>query len=282
MKNPAPQKTLAAFAGPLLLTGAGKMGQAMVEGWLARGLNARKLAIVEPKPTRSVKALVKRGAKLNPKPNPKTAAEAAAIVVALKPQIAAEAVPLLAAQVGRGTLVVSIMAGRTLGFLEALLPAGTAIVRAMPNTPAAVGRGITVACANAHVNPRQRKLATNLLAAIGKVEWIDDERLLDAVTALSGSGPAYVFLLAEAMAKAGIAAGLPEQLALRLARETVAGSGELLHRSDVDAATLRQNVTSPGGTTAAALSVLMGPGGFDALLTAAIAAATRRSRELAG
>jgi pyrroline-5-carboxylate reductase len=278
MKKPATQKTLAAFAGPLLLTGAGKMGQAMVDGWLARGLDPRKLVIVDPQPARSVKALVKRGAKLNPK----SALEAAAIVVAVKPQTAPEAVPPLAAHVHKGTLIVSIMAGRTLGFLEQRLPPGTAIVRAMPNTPAAVGRGITVACGNAHVNARQRKLATNLLAAIGTVEWVDDESLLDAVTALSGSGPAYVFLLAEAMAKAGIAAGLPEQLALRLARETVTGSGELLHRSDLDAATLRQNVTSPGGTTAAALSVLMGPGGFDALLTKAIAAATRRSRELAG
>jgi len=282
MKKPASQKPLAAFAGPLLLTGAGKMGQAMVEGWLARGLNPRKLVIVEPQPARAVKALVKRGAKINPKINPKGAAEAAAIVVAVKPQIAPEAVPPLAGNVGKGTLVVSIMAGRTLGFLKERLPPGTAIVRAMPNTPAAVGRGITVACANAHVNARQRKLATNLLAAIGKVEWVDDEGLIDAVTALSGSGPAYVFLLAEAMAKAGVAAGLPEPLALRLARETVTGSGELLHRSDLDAATLRQNVTSPGGTTAAALAVLMGPKGFDALLTEAIAAATRRSRELAG
>ena len=278
MKKPASQKTLAAFAGPLLLAGAGKMGQAMVEGWLTRGLNPRKLVIVDPQPARAVKALVKRGAKINSKKQD----AAAAIVVAVKPQIAPEAVPALAAHVGKGTLVVSIMAGRTLRFLEERLPPGTAIVRAMPNTPAAVGRGITVACANANVNARQRKLAGNLLAAIGKVEWVEDEGLLDAVTALSGSGPAYVFLLAEAMAKAGVAAGLPEQLALRLARETVTGSGELLHRSDLDAATLRQNVTSPGGTTAAALSVLMGPNGFDALLTEAIAAATRRSRELAG
>lgn len=278
MKKPALQKTLTAFAGPLLLTGAGKMGQAMVDGWVARGLDPRKLVILEPQPARSVKALGKRGAKLNPK----SALEAAAIVVAVKPQTAPEAMPPLAAYVQKGTLVVSIMAGRTLGFLEQRLPAETAIVRAMPNTPAAVGRGITVACGNAHVNTRQRKLATTLLAAIGMVEWVDDESLLDAVTALSGSGPAYVFLLAEAMAKAGIAAGLPERLAMRLARETVTGSGELLHRSDLDAATLRQNVTSPGGTTAAALSVLMGPGGFDALLTEAIAAATRRSRELAG
>jgi pyrroline-5-carboxylate reductase len=152
----------------------------------------------------------------------------------------------------------------------------------MPNTPAAVGRGISVALANARISPSQRKLASDLLAAIGKVEWITEEARMDAVTALSGSGPAYVFLLAEAMANAGIAAGLPPALATRLARETVTGSAELMHRSDLDAETLRQNVTSPGGTTAAALDVLMGPGGFDHLLTQAIIAATRRSRELAG
>ena len=163
--------------------------------------------------------------------------------------------------------MLSIMAGRT-HWLSGKIAAGRrAIVRAMPNTPAAIGRGITVAVANAKVSARQRKLATDLLAAIGKVEWVDDEMLMDAVTAVSGSGPAYVFLLAEAMTKAGIAAGLPADLAARLARETVAGSGELLHRSELDAATLRQNVTSPGGTTAAALEVLMGPGGFDELLT---------------
>jgi pyrroline-5-carboxylate reductase len=184
--------------------------------------------------------------------------------------------------VGKTTLVLSIMAGRTIGFLEQSLAPGTAIVRAMPNTPAAIGRGISVAVANAKVSAHQRKLAGDLLAAIGKVEWASDETLMDAVTALSGSGPAYVFLLAEAMTKAGIAAGLPADLASHLARETVAGSGELLHRSTLDAATLRQNVTSPGGTTAAALEVLMGPGGFDELLTKAIVAATRRSRQLAG
>ena len=152
----------------------------------------------------------------------------------------------------------------------------------MPNTPAAIGRGITVAAPNAKVSARQRKQASDLLAATGSVEWVKDEALMDAVTAVSGSGPAYVFLLAEAMTQAGIAAGLPAALAARLARETVAGSGELLHRSELDAGTLRQNVTSPGGTTAAALAVLMGPDGFGRLLTEAVAAATRRSQELAG
>ena len=227
---------------------------------------------------KAIKALARRGLALNPKGK---VAAAAAIVIAVKPQTAPEAVPPLARYVGKNTLVLSIMAGRTIGFLEKALP-GAAIVRAMPNTPAAIGRGITVACPNGKVSARQRKLASDLLAAIGTVEWANDETLMDAVTAVSGSGPAYVFLLAEAMTKAGIAAGLPADLAATLARETVAGSGELLHRSPLDAATLRQNVTSPGGTTAAALAVLMGPGGFDELLTKAIAAATRRGRELAG
>jgi len=271
-------KTLRTFAGPLLLVGAGNMGQAILDGWIARGLYPKKLMVIEPQPGKSVKALARRGLKLNPKGK---ATQAAAIVIAVKPQSAPEAVPPLSAYVGKRTLVLSIMAGRTIRFLESALPPA-AIVRAMPNTPAAIGRGITVACPNGKISARQRKLATDLLAAIGKVEWTSDEGVMDAVTAVSGSGPAYVFLLAEAMTKAGIAAGLPAQLAATLARETVVGSGELLHRSDLDAATLRQNVTSPGGTTAAALEVLMGSGGFDELLTKAIAAATRRGRELAG
>jgi pyrroline-5-carboxylate reductase len=280
MKQPTKTAlSLRTFPGPLLLLGAGKMGQAMLEGWLTRGLAPRKIIVIEPQPAKSVKALARRGLKLNPKGK---AATAAAIVIAVKPQSAPEAVPRVAGHVGKSALVVSIMAGRTLRFLAGALPAGTAIVRAMPNTPAAIGRGITVAVGNAKVSARQRTQATGLLAAIGAVEWTNDEAIMDAVTAVSGSGPAYVFLLAEAMTKAGIAVGLPAALAAKLARETVAGSGELLHRADVDAATLRQNVTSPGGTTAAALEVLMGPGGFDELLNKAIAAATRRGRELAG
>ena len=274
-RKPQPLKPIKA----LVLVGAGKMGGAMLDGWLARGLNPKKLVVIEPQPAKAVKALTRRGLKLNPQGK---AAAASAVVIAVKPQTAPEALPPLAAYVGKTTVVLSIMAGRTLQFLRQSLPPGTAIVRAMPNTPAAIGRGISVAVANARVSARQRKLADALLAAIGQVEWIADEALIDAVTALSGSGPAYVFLLAEAMTKAGIAAGLPAPLAARLARETVAGSGELLQRSGFDAATLRQNVTSPGGTTAAALEVLMGPGGFDELLTRAIAAAANRSRELAG
>jgi pyrroline-5-carboxylate reductase len=272
-------KRLGEFRGTLVLVGAGKMGSAMLDGWLARGLNPKKITVIEPQPVKAVKALARRGVKINPKDK---VGAASAIVIAVKPQSAPEALPPLARYIDKATLVLSIMAGRTIGFLEESLPAGTAIVRAMPNTPAAIGRGISVAVANAKISKRQRKQASHLLAAIGKVEWVVDEILMDAVTALSGSGPAYIFLLAECMAHAGTAAGLPAELATRLARETVAGSAELLHRSDIDAATLRQNVTSPGGTTAAALEVLMGPGGFDQLLTQAIAAATRRSRDLAG
>jgi pyrroline-5-carboxylate reductase len=270
---------LSKFRGTLVLVGAGKMGGAMLDGWLARGLKPKQIAVIEPEPGKTIKALTRRGLRLNPKAKPTAAG---AIVIAVKPQTAPEALPPLAGYVGKTTLVLSIMAGRTIAFLEKALPVGTAIVRAMPNTPAAIGRGISVAFANAKISAPQRKQASDLLAAIGKVEWIGDEALMDAVTALSGSGPAYVFLLAEAMANAGIAAGLPPALATRLARETVAGSAELLHRSDLDAVTLRRNVTSPGGTTAAALDILMGPGGFDSLLTQAIIAATRRSQELAG
>jgi pyrroline-5-carboxylate reductase len=272
-------KPLRGFSGRLVLLGAGKMGSAMLDGWLARGLDPRKLTVIEPQPGNSVRTLVRRGVALNPSGK---ASPASAVVIAVKPQSAPEAVASLAPYVGKGTLAVSIMAGRPLRFLEQALPQGTAIVRSMPNTPAAIGRGITVACPNAKVTPRQRKLAADLLAAIGKVEWVSDEALMDAVTAVSGSGPAYVFLLAEAMTQAGIAAGLPQDLAMTLARETVAGSGELLNQSPLDAATLRQNVTSPGGTTAAALALLMGNRGLAQLMEQAIAAATARSRELAG
>ncbi|HVI12579.1 MAG TPA: pyrroline-5-carboxylate reductase [Pseudolabrys sp.] len=272
-------RRLGEFRGTLVLVGAGKMGSAMLDGWLGRGLDPKKITVIEPQPVKAVKALARRGVKLNPK---NRIGVASAIVIAVKPQSAPEALPPLARYIDKATLVLSIMAGRTIGFLEKSLPAGTAIVRAMPNTPAAIGRGISVAVANAKISKRHRKQASDLLAAIGKVEWVLDEALMDAVTALSGSGPAYIFLLAECMARAGVAAGLPPDLATRLACETVAGSAELLHRSDIDAATLRQNVTSPGGTTAAALEVLMGPGGFDQLLTQAIDAATRRSRDLAG
>jgi pyrroline-5-carboxylate reductase len=273
-------RTLAGLTGTIVLVGAGKMGGAMLEGWLALGLEAKSVVAIEPQPAHELSTLAGRGLRLNPPAH--TVGEAAAIVIAVKPQVAPEIVPTLAPYLGAGTAVLSIMAGRTLGFLEQALSQRAAIVRAMPNTPAAIGRGITVAVPNQRVSQRQRDLVHALLAATGVVEWVNDEALMDAVTAVSGSGPAYVFLLAEALARAGVAAGLPEELATRLARETVAGSGELLHRSPLDASVLRQNVTSPGGTTAAALDVLMGAEGLTSLMTRAVAAATARSRQLAG
>jgi pyrroline-5-carboxylate reductase len=278
MSVPQSSAALSDLEGRLVLVGAGKMGMAMLEGWLSLGLPAAQTAVIEPHPSPALSSLARRGLVVNPAETGK----ATAIVLAVKPQVAASVLPSLAPWVGEETLVVSIMAGRTLGFLASMLPTARAVVRAMPNTPAAIGRGMTVAVANSHVDAVQRELAHRLLCANGAVEWIDDEMLMDAVTAVSGSGPAYVFLLAESLARAGVAAGLPAELATRIARATVAGSGELLHLSPLAAATLRENVTSPGGTTAAALSVLMGPDGFDRLLEQAVAHAARRSRELAG
>ncbi|HEY7665191.1 MAG TPA: pyrroline-5-carboxylate reductase [Xanthobacteraceae bacterium] len=272
-------RPLADLSGTVLLVGAGKMGSALLEGWLNLGLDPRALAIIEPQPGAEVAALLRRGLRLNPTPD--AVGEVAAALIAVKPQVAPEVMPELAPFLADATVVVSIMAGRTLKFLADALPRA-ALVRAMPNTPAAIGRGITVAIANARVSEPQQALVDALLSAVGTVEWVADEALMDAVTALSGSGPAYVFLLAETMAQAGAAAGLPPSLAATLARATVAGAGELLRRSPLDAATLRQNVTSPGGTTAAALDVLMANDGLAPLMTRAIAAATRRSRELAG
>jgi pyrroline-5-carboxylate reductase len=274
MKDAQP---LAHISGPIVLAGAGKMGGAMLSGWLAQGLDAHSVSVIEPHPSDDIRALAAKGIGLNP--SPKEIGAAATLVVALKPQMFREAGLMLKSFTGPATLVVSIMAGATIASIEQVC--GGMVVRAMPNTPAAIGRGITVAVAANRVSPAQRAIADALLRATGSVEWIDDEGLMDAVTAVSGSGPAYIFLLAEELARAGVEAGLPRALATRLARETVAGSGELLRRSELASATLRQNVTSPGGTTAAALEVLMGKDGMQSLLTRAVAAATRRSKELA-
>jgi pyrroline-5-carboxylate reductase len=263
--------------GTIVLAGAGKMGGAMLSGWLAQGLDAQRVVVIEPHPSDEIRALAAQGVRLNPSPKDIDAVDT--LVVALKPQMFREAGAMLKSFVGSSALVVSIMAGTTITGLEEVC--GGSVVRAMPNTPAAIGRGITVAVAANGVSPSQRAVADALLRATGSVEWVDDENLMDAVTAVSGSGPAYIFLLAEELARAGIEAGLPPELATRLARETVAGSGELLRRSEASSATLRQNVTSPGGTTAAALEVLMGPDGMQPLLIRAVAAATKRSKELA-
>jgi pyrroline-5-carboxylate reductase len=266
---------LANLNGSIVLAGAGKMGGAMLSGWLAQGVAADRLAVIDPAPSDDITSLTAKGLRINPT----QPGDVAVLVMAVKPQMFADAAPQLRTLVKPATLVISIMAGVPIAKLSQAC--GGKVVRAMPNTPAAIGRGITVAVAEAGVGQQQRDIADALLSATGSVEWIDDEALMDAVTAVSGSGPAYIFLLAEELARAGIAAGLSPELATRLARETVAGSGELLHRSDLTSETLRKNVTSPGGTTAAALEVLMGPGGFQPLLTRAVAAAAKRSRELA-
>ncbi len=265
------------ITGTIALAGAGKMGGAMLTGWLAQGLDPTRVAVIEPQPSPEISALGAKGIRLNP--SAKDIGKVDTLVVAVKPQSFREAGAALKPFVGASTLAVSIMAGTTIATIGQVC--GGVVVRAMPNTPAAIGRGITVAVAARNVSAAQRAIADALLRATGSVEWIDDENLMDAVTAVSGSGPAYIFLLAEELARAGVEAGLPEELATRLARETVAGSGELLHRSELASATLRQNVTSPGGTTAAALDVLMAKDGLQPLMIRAIAAATKRSKDLA-
>jgi pyrroline-5-carboxylate reductase len=276
MTSATTSQSLNDIDGTIVLAGAGKMGGAMLTGWLARGLDPKNVVVIDPHVPDEVNALAVKGVRLNP--DLKDISAVAALVLAVKPQMFAEVGPTLRALAG-SSLVVSIMAGTTIAGITRTC--GGKVVRAMPNTPAAIGRGITVAVAASDVSPAQRSLTDALLRATGSVEWVDDETLIDAVTAVSGSGPAYVFLLAEELARAGIKAGLPPELAMKLARETVSGSGELLRQSDLDAATLRKNVTSPGGTTAAALAVLMAEDGFEPLLTRAIAAATARSKELA-
>ena len=266
----------------LLLVGCGKMGGALLAGWLARGLAPQRVQIVEPM-AEARAAIGAEGISAVAALEDLDAARGApdVVVLAIKPQQMASALPAYARFSRPGCLFLSIAAGTRIGFFEQHLGAEAAIVRAMPNTPAAVGRGITVLAANAAVSQAQRDLAAELLSAVGEVDWLAEEGLMDAVTAVSGSGPAYVFLLIESLAKAGIEAGLPEALAMRLARTTVAGAGELVHQSSEAAERLRQNVTSPGGTTQAALSVLMAADGLDPLLARAVAAAARRGRELA-
>ncbi len=259
---------------PVLLLGYGKMGGAMLEGWRKLGL-APSYAIDPAMPA-------------SPGPELNVVASAAdipadfvpqAVILAVKPQMADAALPAIARF--QGAVMLSIMAGRTIAKLTTALP-GAPIVRAMPNTPAAIGQGFTVACAGPGVTAAQRMLCQRLLESVGDVDWVEDEALIDAVTAVSGGGPAYVFLLAELLEQAAIEQGIPAGLARRMARRTVAGSGALLAASTEDAAQLRRNVTSPKGTTEQALAVMMAPDAWPATISRAIAAATNRSRELAG
>lgn len=259
---------------PILLVGLGKMGGAMLAGWRQQGL-APSFAVDPTRPP-------------SPGPEITVVADAAdipadftpqAVVLAVKPQNAAAVLP----HYGRHqqAVMLSIMAGKTIAGLRAALD-GAAVVRAMPNTPAAIGQGVTAACPGPGVTQAQRDLCHTLLSSVGEVLWVEDEALIDPVTAVSGGGPAYVFLLAELLEQAAIEQGIPAPLARTLARRTVSGSGALLAASPEDAAQLRKNVTSPGGTTQQALAVLMAPPAWPALMSQAIAAATARARELAG
>lgn len=258
----------------LVLQGCGKMGGALLAGWLDAGLPAASVHVIEPHPSDWLRATgVHLGGALPEVP--------AVAVIAVKPQSMGESLPRLKGLGNGGTLFLSIAAGTTIATIEGALGPRTPIVRAMPNTPAMVGRGISALCANTLVDAGQHTLARELMSAVGEVVDLEGEHQMDAVTALSGSGPAYVFHLVEAMAAAGTAEGLPEALSMQLARATVSGAGELMHRSDESAAQLRVNVTSPGGTTAAGLAVLMDEaGGFPPLLRRAIHAAAERGKEL--
>ncbi|WIM10441.1 pyrroline-5-carboxylate reductase [Enhydrobacter sp.] len=264
--------------GKLLLVGCGKMGGAMLEGWLARGLAPADVIVAEP-----VEGLRPR------KPGLRTVASTAEVsetpgivVLAVKPQTMDAVLPDLRRFADEGAVFLSIAAGKTLSYFARHLGTTAKVVRAMPNTPAAVRQGISVAAAADGVSATEKARCQELLEAVGQALWVEDEALMDPVTALSGSGPAYVFLLVEAMAAAGAKLGLAPDMAMQLARATVAGSGELLRRSTEPAAQLRVNVTSPGGTTAEALKVLMAADGLQPIFDKALAAASRRSKELAG
>jgi len=264
----------------LVLVGAGKMGGAMAQGWLDAGLPAAALTILEPSPSPEIASLAAhRGVALNPP----IAAAPDMLVLAVKPQSLEQLAPQIARLAGERTLLLSIVAGKTIANLLARLPEARAVVRAMPNTPAAIGRGVTGAFANPGVDGEQRRWCERLLSAVGVFFWLDDENAIDAVTAISGSGPAYVFAMTEALAAAAERLGLPVELSMSLARGTVEGAAELMRReSATSPATLRRNVTSPGGTTAAAVAVLEGPRGLNDLMARATAAARARAAEMAG
>ena len=266
---------------PLILLGCGKMGSAMLEGWMEIGLEKEQIYIIEPhQPT--VDALRENDLKtFNSLGELPPDLEPEIVIFAVKPQTMDEAAPAYSRYCSANTTFLSIAAGKTIRYFEDILGTDAIIVRAMPNTPASIRRGITVAIGNARVSNTQQETCRKLLEAVGEVLWVENEELIDIVTALSGGGPAYVFLLTECMAQAGIDAGLPADLSNQLARVTVSGAGELMHKSNEKPAILRQNVTSRGGTTAEALKILMAENGFQSLMTEAIAAATARSKELA-
>jgi pyrroline-5-carboxylate reductase len=267
------------FEASLMLAGAGKIGGAMLRAWLGRGYDPRKISVIEPHPSPEIIELAQATgfAMAAPSRPPEI------FVLAMKPQNLDEAAAALAPFAGPDTLVISILAGKTIANIAARFPHAKAIVRAMPNLAAAVGRGMAVLAASTAATPCQRATAAALFAATGRVEWLAGEDLIDAATAISGSGPAYVFYLTEALASAGVALGLPAGIAARLARAMVEGAGELLFQCpESTSAELRENVTSRGGTTAAALEVLMAQDGLKPLIERAAKAAKQRAAALSG
>lgn len=264
-------------AGGLVLLGCGKMGSAMLQGWLAQGVDPKAVAILDPNPSDWVTGLVSDGVVLNG-----ALPDAPAVcIVAVKPQMMGDALPRLQTLGDGSTVFISVAAGTPIAAFEAALGGRTPIIRAMPNTPAAVAKGITALIGNGNIAEADLVMAEGLLQAVGQTVRLSDESQMDAVTAVSGSGPAYVFHLIETLAAAGVAEGLPEALAMQLAKATVAGAGALAEQADEDPSQLRVNVTSPAGTTAAALEVLMDESdGFLPLLKRGVKAAADRSREL--
>ena len=263
--------------GKVLLVGCGKMGGAILEGWLSHGHATSEVVVAEPveaiRPEKPGLRVVASSSEVGETP--------ATVVLAVKPQLMDSVLPDLKRFADQGAVFLSIAAGKTLHYFAHHLGTHAKVVRSMPNTPAAVRQGISVATAAPGVSEAEKKRCHEVLEAVGQVLWVEDEALMDPVTALSGSGPAYVFLLVEAMAAAGAKLGLSAEMAMQLARATVAGSGELLRQSAEPAAQLRVNVTSPGGTTAAALKVLMADDGIQPVFDKALAAASHRSQELA-
>ena len=269
-----------AKSAPILLIGAGRMGGALLKGWLARGIGP--LLVVEPSPGAALLAQAKAGQIKVIAAADQAPSRLRACVIAIKPQILRHEAVRLAPIARTGTLMLSIAAGTSIATLRKHFGRGARIVRAMPNTPGAIGRGISSLFAPSAIEPRERRLAEALLEPLGETLWLNRETLIDATTAVSGSGPAYVFYLVEALAEAGRTIGLTPAVAEQLARATIMGAGALLASDPRPPAALRRDVTSPGGTTEAALAVLMGKDGLAPLMRAAVTAANRRARELSG
>jgi pyrroline-5-carboxylate reductase len=263
----------------ILLVGGGKMGSALLQGWLAAGFGVAQFMVNEPAPSDDLAASV---AVVNPTAEQLEQSMPDIIVLAIKPQMADSVLPNLTTAVRRSTVVISLLAGQSIEHLSALLGGHDVIVRTMPNTPAAIGLGMTALIASDGVSAAQKQDAGHLMQAVGETVWLDSQKQMDAVTAISGSGPAYVFYLAETMMSAGVSLGLSEEMALQLARQTIVGAATMMVQSDTSPSQLRRNVTSPNGTTEAALDVLMAEtGGLGTLMRQATQAAALRNRQLA-